>query len=52
MGSPFSGCVKSETGKKKPSAKIDGVDHVPYAVQRGSKTGSKAAVFGSHCPKM
>jgi hypothetical protein len=23
-----------------------------YAVQRGSKTASKAAFFGSHCPKM
>jgi hypothetical protein len=28
------------------------LDHVPYAVQRGPKTASKAAVFGSHCPKM
>ena len=27
-GSPFSGCVKSETGKKRPSAKIDG-SHCP-----------------------
>jgi hypothetical protein len=31
----------------------DVVFHVPYAVQqRGSKTALKAAVFGSHCPKM
>ena len=27
------------------------LDHVPYAVQRGSKTASKAAVLGSHCPQ-
>jgi hypothetical protein len=45
MGSPFSGCVKSETGKKRPSAKIDGTRSRALRGATEAKSGVKSGGF-------
>jgi hypothetical protein len=45
VGSPFSGCVKSETGKKRPSAKIDGTRSRALRGATGVKNGVKSGGF-------
>jgi hypothetical protein len=45
VGSPFSGCVKSETGKKRPSAKIDGTRSRALRGATGVKNGGKSGRF-------
>jgi hypothetical protein len=45
VGSPFSGCVKSETGKKRPSAKIDGTRSRAIRGATGVKNGVKSGGF-------
>jgi hypothetical protein len=45
VGSPFSGCVKSETGKKRPSAKIDGTRSRALRGATGVKNGVKSGRF-------
>ena len=43
--SPFSGCVKSETGKKRPSAKIDGTRSRALRGATEAKSGVKSGGF-------
>jgi hypothetical protein len=43
--SPFSGCVKSETSKKRPSAKIDGTRSRALRGATGVKNGVKSGGF-------
>jgi hypothetical protein len=45
VGSPFLGCVKSETGKKRPSAKIDGARSRALSGATGVKNGVKKRPF-------
>jgi hypothetical protein len=45
VGNPFSGCVKSETGKKRPSAKIDGTRSRALRGATGVKNGVKSGGF-------
>ena len=45
VGEPFRGCVKSETAKKRPSAKIDGTRSRALRGARGVKTGVKTGGF-------
>jgi hypothetical protein len=44
-GSPFSGCVKSETDKKRPSVKIDGARSHALRGAMGVKNGVKSGRF-------
>jgi hypothetical protein len=45
VGSPFSGCLKSETGKNRPSAKIDGTRSRALRGATGVKSGVKSGGF-------
>jgi hypothetical protein len=52
VGSPFSGCVKSETGKKRPSAKIDGTrSGAPTRCNGGQKRCQKRPFLAAIVPR-